>query len=240
MGHPERQFRSVHVAGTNGKGSSSHLLAAVLQAAGYKVGLYTSPHLREFTERIRVNGQELAPDYLVAVGGALAAACLRKSSRRFLRCAWRWLSATLPSSAWTWPLWKWGWAGGSIPPTSSRRWFRSSPTSASTTRRCWATRCPKLRARKPASSSPACRWWSARRSPKWRMCFEREAAAKLAHLVYADQIYQATFTAEPRPETGLRPVAITPARPALPAQCRAGPARRLPAAQPARRAGHPR
>ncbi len=66
LGHPEARFRSVHVAGTNGKGSSSHLLAAVLQSAGYKVGLYTSPHLREFTERIRVNGQELAPAYLVA------------------------------------------------------------------------------------------------------------------------------------------------------------------------------
>ena len=66
MGRPEGRFRSVHVAGTNGKGSSSHLLAAVLQAAGYKVGLYTSPHLREFTERIRLNGQELTPDYLVA------------------------------------------------------------------------------------------------------------------------------------------------------------------------------
>jgi dihydrofolate synthase/folylpolyglutamate synthase len=65
LGHPENKFKSVHVAGTNGKGSSSHLLAAVLQSAGYKVGLYTSPHLREFTERIRVNGQELAPDYLV-------------------------------------------------------------------------------------------------------------------------------------------------------------------------------
>jgi dihydrofolate synthase/folylpolyglutamate synthase len=65
LGHPETKFRSVHVAGTNGKGSSSHMLAAVLQSAGYKVGLYTSPHLREFTERIRINGQELAPDYLV-------------------------------------------------------------------------------------------------------------------------------------------------------------------------------
>jgi len=65
MGQPERRFRSVHVAGTNGKGSSSHMLAAVLQAAGYKVGLYTSPHLREFTERIRLNGQELPADYLV-------------------------------------------------------------------------------------------------------------------------------------------------------------------------------
>ncbi|RYU83357.1 bifunctional folylpolyglutamate synthase/dihydrofolate synthase [Hymenobacter persicinus] len=66
LGHPERQFRAVHVAGTNGKGSSSNLLAATLQAAGYKVGLYTSPHLREFTERIKVNGQDLAPEYLVA------------------------------------------------------------------------------------------------------------------------------------------------------------------------------
>ena len=66
LGHPENRFRSVHVAGTNGKGSSSHLLAAVLQSAGYRVGLYTSPHLREFTERIRVNGQELAPAYLVS------------------------------------------------------------------------------------------------------------------------------------------------------------------------------
>ena len=65
LGHPETKFKSVHVAGTNGKGSSSHLLAAVLQSAGYKVGLYTSPHLREFTERIRVNGHELAPEYLV-------------------------------------------------------------------------------------------------------------------------------------------------------------------------------
>ena len=66
MGHPETRFRSVHVAGTNGKGSSSHLLAAILQSAGYRTGLYTSPHLREFTERIRLNGRELAPDYLVA------------------------------------------------------------------------------------------------------------------------------------------------------------------------------
>ena len=65
-GNPERQLRCVHVAGTNGKGSSANLLAAVLQAAGYKVGLYTSPHLKEFTERIKVNGQDLPPDYLVA------------------------------------------------------------------------------------------------------------------------------------------------------------------------------
>jgi dihydrofolate synthase/folylpolyglutamate synthase len=59
LGNPERKFRSVHVAGTNGKGSSSHMLASVLQSAGYKTGLYTSPHLKEFTERIRVDGQDI-------------------------------------------------------------------------------------------------------------------------------------------------------------------------------------
>ncbi len=56
LGHPHRAFRSIHVAGTNGKGSVSHMLASILQEAGYKTGLYTSPHLRDFRERIRVNG----------------------------------------------------------------------------------------------------------------------------------------------------------------------------------------
>ncbi|MEJ0054384.1 MAG: hypothetical protein WDN75_01255 [Bacteroidota bacterium] len=52
-------FKSIHVAGTNGKGSSAHMLAAILQSAGYKTGLYTSPHLKEFTERIKINGIEI-------------------------------------------------------------------------------------------------------------------------------------------------------------------------------------
>lgn len=59
LGNPQAQFKSVHIAGTNGKGSCSHMLAAVLQSAGYKVGLYTSPHLKRFTERIKVNGSEI-------------------------------------------------------------------------------------------------------------------------------------------------------------------------------------
>lgn len=54
--HPHTQFKSIHVAGTNGKGSVSHMLASVLQASGYKVGLYTSPHLKDFRERIKING----------------------------------------------------------------------------------------------------------------------------------------------------------------------------------------
>ncbi|MCU0432260.1 MAG: bifunctional folylpolyglutamate synthase/dihydrofolate synthase [Bacteroidia bacterium] len=57
LNHPEQKFKSIHIAGTNGKGSTSHLIAAVLQAAGYKTGLYTSPHLKDFRERIRINGR---------------------------------------------------------------------------------------------------------------------------------------------------------------------------------------
>ena len=64
LGNPERKFRSIHVAGTNGKGSVSHFLASILQEAGYKVGLYTSPHLVDFRERIRING-EMIPETAV-------------------------------------------------------------------------------------------------------------------------------------------------------------------------------
>ncbi len=65
LGHPERRFRSIHVAGTNGKGSVSHMLASILQEAGYKVGLYTSPHLVDFRERIRINGEMIPQDEVV-------------------------------------------------------------------------------------------------------------------------------------------------------------------------------
>jgi dihydrofolate synthase/folylpolyglutamate synthase len=59
LNFPEKRFKSIHVGGTNGKGSTSHMLASILQEAGYKVGLYTSPHLKSFTERIRINGAEI-------------------------------------------------------------------------------------------------------------------------------------------------------------------------------------
>ena len=65
LGNPERMFKSIHVAGTNGKGSTCHMLAAVLQEAGYKVGLYTSPHLKDFRERIRCNGDVIDAQYVV-------------------------------------------------------------------------------------------------------------------------------------------------------------------------------
>lgn len=63
--HPHKKFKSIHVAGTNGKGSVSHTIASVLQSAGYKVGLYTSPHLRDFRERIKVNGELVNEDYVI-------------------------------------------------------------------------------------------------------------------------------------------------------------------------------
>jgi dihydrofolate synthase/folylpolyglutamate synthase len=65
LGDPQQKFKSIHVAGTNGKGSSSHMLASILQEAGYKVGLYTSPHLKDFRERIRVNGKPVSKQYVI-------------------------------------------------------------------------------------------------------------------------------------------------------------------------------
>jgi len=65
LGNPHKTFKSIHIAGTNGKGSTSHMLAAILQTAGYKTGLYTSPHLHDFRERIRINGSMVPESYVV-------------------------------------------------------------------------------------------------------------------------------------------------------------------------------
>ncbi len=66
IGNPQQHFKSLHIAGTNGKGSSSHFMASILQESGYRVGLYTSPHLKSFTERIKVNGNEVTKEWVVA------------------------------------------------------------------------------------------------------------------------------------------------------------------------------
>ncbi|GAB5565776.1 MAG: folylpolyglutamate synthase/dihydrofolate synthase family protein [Winogradskyella sp.] len=65
LSQPEKKFKSIHVAGTNGKGSTSHMIASVLQEAGYKVGLYTSPHLKDFRERIRINGEVISKQFVI-------------------------------------------------------------------------------------------------------------------------------------------------------------------------------
>ncbi|MGG7035351.1 MAG: bifunctional folylpolyglutamate synthase/dihydrofolate synthase [Flavobacterium sp.] len=64
LNHPENDLKCIHVAGTNGKGSTSHMLASIFQEAGYKVGLYTSPHLKDFRERIKINGQEISESFV--------------------------------------------------------------------------------------------------------------------------------------------------------------------------------
>ena len=65
LGNPEKKIKSIHIGGTNGKGSTSHLISSVLQEAGYKVGLYTSPHLKSFKERIRINGLKVSSSFIV-------------------------------------------------------------------------------------------------------------------------------------------------------------------------------
>ena len=66
LGDPQQKFKSIHIAGTNGKGSCSHMIAAVLQECGYKTGLYTSPHLKDFRERIRINGEMISKEFVIA------------------------------------------------------------------------------------------------------------------------------------------------------------------------------
>lgn len=71
LGNPQKKIRTIHVAGTNGKGSSSHMLAAILQQAGYKTGLYTSPHLHDFRERIKINGELCTEEFVVNFVGKI-------------------------------------------------------------------------------------------------------------------------------------------------------------------------
>lgn len=65
LGEPQKNFKTIHIAGTNGKGSCSHMLASILQSCGYKTGLYTSPHLKDFRERIKINGEMVKEDFIV-------------------------------------------------------------------------------------------------------------------------------------------------------------------------------
>ena len=65
LGNPQQRFKSIHIAGTNGKGSTSHMLASILQTAGYKTGLHTSPHLKDFRERIKINGYLLPKEFVI-------------------------------------------------------------------------------------------------------------------------------------------------------------------------------
>lgn len=216
LGHPEQRFRSVHVAGTNGKGSSSHLLAAVLQAAGYKVGLYTSPHLREFTERIRVNGQELAPEYLVQWVEKWRPLFEQVQPSFFEMCvalAFDYFAEQRVDIA----VVEVG-LGGRFDSTNIITPLVSLITNISFDHQALlGNTLVEIAGEKAGIIKPGVPVVVSQTQPEVAEVFKREAAAKLAHLVFADQIYQASFTAEPSAETGLRPVAVTQhGRPYLP------------------------
>ncbi|OGX85186.1 dihydrofolate synthase [Hymenobacter lapidarius] len=216
MGHPERQFRSVHVAGTNGKGSSSHMLSAALQAAGYKVGLYTSPHLQEFTERVRVNGQELTPDYLVAWVARWRPLFEEIQPSFFEMCvalAFSYFAEQRVDVA----IVEVG-LGGRLDSTNIITPLVSLITNISFDHQALlGNTLVEIAGEKAGIIKPGVPVVISQTQPEVAGVFEREAAAKLAHLVYADQIYQAEFANEPAPDTALRAVAVTQhGRPYLP------------------------
>lgn len=96
-GNNYRRFKTIHVAGTNGKGSTSHMLAAILQEAGYKTGLYTSPHLHDFRERIRINGAMIPEAFVVDFTAAMQEP-IEQIEPSFLNSPSAWLLHGLPNS----------------------------------------------------------------------------------------------------------------------------------------------
>ncbi len=216
MGHPERAFRSVHVAGTNGKGSSSHLLAAVLQAAGYKVGLYTSPHLREFTERVRVNGRELTPEYLVEWVAKWRPLFGQVQPSFFEMCvalAFSYFAEQRVDVA----VVEVG-LGGRFDSTNIITPLVSLITNISYDHQALlGNTLPEIAGEKAGIIKPGVPVVVSQTQPEVAEVFRHEAAGKLAHLVFADEIYQSSFSAEADPETGLRPLALRQhGRPYLP------------------------
>ena len=125
LDNPHRNFKSVHVAGTNGKGSTSHMLASVFQEAGYKTGLYTSPHLIDFRERIRINGEMIPEENVVQF--------IDTYKDKFEAMELSFFAIISQRKRSTSQSWKWAWADAWTPPTSSRLNSASSPTSTSTT-----------------------------------------------------------------------------------------------------------
>lgn len=208
LGNPERKFRSVHVAGTNGKGSSSHLLAAVLQAAGYKVGLYTSPHLREFTERIRVNGQELPPEYLVEWVARWQPLFEQVEPSFFEMCValgFAYFAEQRVDIA----IIEVG-LGGRFDSTNIITPLVSLITNISFDHQALlGNTLPEIAGEKAGIIKSGVPVVVSQTQAEVADVFRREAAAKLAHLVFADDVYEAVFVAEASPETGLRPLNIT-------------------------------
>ena len=145
LGRPDTRYRILHIAGTNGKGSTAAMSAAMLQAAGHRVGLYTSPHLVEFSERIRVDGRMISEADI----GRLRRSCRRPPSRTCrqpsLSVRPPWPSSILPRLRLMWRSWKSAWEADLMPPTSSRRSPVPSRRSPWIIKSIWARRCLRSR-----------------------------------------------------------------------------------------------
>ncbi len=208
LGHPERQFRSVHVAGTNGKGSSSNLLAAVLQAAGYKVGLYTSPHLREFTERIKINGQDVPPDYLVAWVARWRPLFETLQPSFFEMCvalAFSYFAEENVDVA----IVEVG-LGGQLDSTNIIRPLVSLITNISYDHQSLlGDTLPQIAAEKAGIIKPGIPAIISQTQPEVRGVFEQKAAAEQAPLLFADQHYHAELLRTPAPDEDFQQLSIT-------------------------------
>jgi len=164
LGHPENRYPSAHIAGTNGKGSTAAFLQAVLREAGYRTGLYTSPHLERINERIQIDGEPI-PDQAFAeiftrihqlIEALLADATLR-AHPTFFECVTAIAFLYFAGPKWTLRCLKPASVAGSTLPISSPPGSASLPGSISITKTSWGTPCAKLRRRKRASSSRAFR-----------------------------------------------------------------------------------
>ena len=116
LGHPERGLNVIHIAGTNGKGSVSHAVAAAFTAQGPEVGLYTSPHLTDPRERIRINGHLISKSEFTAFVTSTRPFG-KPTSRVFLSSCLPWRCAISAATQLTWRSWRREWAGGWIRPT---------------------------------------------------------------------------------------------------------------------------
>lgn len=147
LGHPHLSFKSIHVGGTNGKGSVSHTIASVLQQCGYNVGLYTSPHLVDFRERIRVNGRPISQQYVVK---------FVEEQRSFFEPLHPSFFEVTTAMAFQYfkekkvdiAIVEVGLGDDWTAPTSFSRWSALSPTSVSTTPNFWATHWQRLLGRR--------------------------------------------------------------------------------------------
>ncbi|MBD2716776.1 bifunctional folylpolyglutamate synthase/dihydrofolate synthase [Hymenobacter sp. BT646] len=199
MGNPERLVRCVHVAGTNGKGSSSNLLAAVLQAAGYKTGLYTSPHLKEFTERIKVNGQDLTPDYLVQWVARWQPLFAELQPSFFEMCvalAFSYFAEEKVDVA----IIEVG-LGGRLDSTNIIRPLVSLITNISYDHQnLLGDTLPQIAAEKAGIIKPGVPVIISQTQPEVQAVFEQKAAAEGARLLYADQHYRTELVRMPAPD----------------------------------------